>query len=53
MNVTDFLIACLEQEGVEYVFGLPDDEVEEVVFSHRDSNMMFVPVRHEQGVFWN
>ena len=45
----DLLVRCLEVEGVEYVFGLPGEELEDVLFSLRDSTITFVPVRHEQG----
>jgi len=45
----DLLVRCLEVEGVEYVFGLPGEELEDVLFSLRDSTIDFVPVRHEQG----
>ena len=46
---SDLLVRCLEVEGVEYVFGLPGEELEDVLFSLRDSTIEFVPTRHEQG----
>ena len=46
---SDLLVRCLEVEGVEYVFGLPGEELEDVLFSLHDSTITFVPVRHEQG----
>ncbi|WP_101297379.1 acetolactate synthase large subunit [Halegenticoccus soli] len=49
MNGADLLVACLEAEGVEYVFGVPGEELEDVLFALRDSSIEFVPVRHEQG----
>lgn len=49
MKASDLLVACLEREGVEYVFGLPGEELEDLLFSLRDSSITFVPVRHEQG----
>ncbi|WP_458187301.1 acetolactate synthase large subunit [Haladaptatus sp. NG-WS-4] len=49
MRASDLLVECLEREGVEYVFGLPGEELEDVLFSIRDSDIEFVPVRHEQG----
>ncbi|EMA48362.1 acetolactate synthase [Halococcus morrhuae DSM 1307] len=49
MNAADLLVESLEVEGVEYVFGLPGEELEEILFSLRDSTIEFVPVRHEQG----
>ena len=49
MNGADLLVRSLEAEGVEYVFGLPGEELEDILFSLRDSSLSFVPVRHEQG----
>jgi acetolactate synthase-1/2/3 large subunit len=48
-KASDLLVACLEREGVEHVFGLPGEEMEDLLFSLRDSDVTFVPVRHEQG----
>ncbi|MBX0294243.1 acetolactate synthase large subunit [Haloarcula nitratireducens] len=49
MRASDLLVASLEREGVEHVFGLPGEEMEDLLFSIRDSEVTFVPVRHEQG----
>jgi len=49
MKVSDLFVSCLEEEGVEYVFGLPGEETESLLFSLHDSSITFVPVRHEQG----
>ncbi|WP_372479036.1 acetolactate synthase large subunit [Halomicrobium sp. HM KBTZ05] len=49
MQVSDLLVASLEREGVEHVFGLPGEELEDLLFSLRESTVTFVPVRHEQG----
>ncbi|WP_129115773.1 acetolactate synthase large subunit [Halegenticoccus tardaugens] len=49
MNGADLLVRCLEAEDVEYVFGLPGEELEDVLFALRDSSIRFVPTRHEQG----
>nr|WP_049913631.1 acetolactate synthase large subunit [Haloferax prahovense] len=49
MKASDLLVSCLEIEGVEYVFGLPGEELEALLFSLRDSDIQFIPVRHEQG----
>jgi acetolactate synthase I/II/III large subunit len=48
-HASDLLVDCLEREGVEYVFGLPGEEIEALLFSLRDSTITFVPTRHEQG----
>ena len=50
MKVTDVLVQCLENEGVEYVFGIPGKEVLDLVDSlSRSNQIQFVNVRHEQG----
>ena len=49
MKASDLLVRCLEAEGVEHVFGLPGEELEDLLFSLRASEIEFIPVRHEQG----
>lgn len=49
MKVSDCLVACLEEEDVEYVFGVPGEENEDLLFSLDDSEVEFVPTRHEGG----
>ena len=49
MNVAELLIKCLETEGVRYVFGVPGEENEELLFALEESPIQFVPCRHEQG----
>ncbi len=49
MTVSDRIAASLEAEGVEYVFGLPGEENEDLLFSLDDSEVRFIPTRHEQG----
>lgn len=49
MKVSDKFVQCLENEGVEYVFGVPGEENEDLLFSLDDSDITFVPTRHEQG----
>ncbi|PSP79874.1 acetolactate synthase large subunit [Halobacteriales archaeon QS_4_69_225] len=49
MTASDLLVACLEREGVDHVFGLPGEEMEDLLFSLEGSDVTFVPVRHEQG----
>ncbi|MFC6718477.1 thiamine pyrophosphate-binding protein [Natrialbaceae archaeon GCM10025810] len=49
MNAADLLVSGLEREGVEHVFGVPGEEMEDLLFSLRDSEVTFVPTRHEQG----
>ncbi len=49
MTVAELLVRCLENEGVRYVFGVPGEENEDVLFALEDSSIEFVPTRHEQG----
>ncbi len=49
MKVSDLLVKCLENEGVEYVFGVPGEEMLGLVDSLSRSNIKFVSTRHEQG----
>jgi len=49
MLTADLLVSCLEAEGVEYIFGVPGEELEDLLFSLRGSEVTFVPTRHEQG----
>ncbi len=46
----DEFVACLENEGVEYVFGIPGEETLDVNEAlERSSQITFIPTRHEQG----
>jgi acetolactate synthase-1/2/3 large subunit len=49
MNTADLLVRCLENEGVEYVFGLPGEENLHVLQALRSSSIQFITTRHEQG----
>ena len=49
MKVADQFIHALETEGVEFVFGVPGEETEDLLFALEKSTIRFVPTRHEQG----
>lgn len=49
MNAAELLVRCLEAEGVRYVFGVPGEENEALLFALEPSSIQFVPTRHEQG----
>ena len=49
MKGSDFLLRCLENEGVQWIFGVPGEETLDVLDSLVDSPIQFVPARHEQG----
>ncbi|WP_024546638.1 acetolactate synthase large subunit [Picosynechococcus sp. NKBG15041c] len=49
MNTAELLIQCLENEGVEYIFGLPGEENLQILEALKNSTIRFITVRHEQG----
>jgi len=49
MKASDLILRCLESEGVEYIFGLPGEENNDLMFSLLNSKIKFILVRHEQG----
>ncbi len=50
MKASDLLIKCLEEEGIEYIFGVPGEENADFMLSLRKSGKIrFVLTRHEQG----
>jgi acetolactate synthase-1/2/3 large subunit len=49
MNTAELLVRCLENEGVEYIFGLPGEENMEVLHALENSTIRFITTRHEQG----
>src|ERR1700751_1902147 len=46
---SDLLVAALENEGVDRLFGVPGEENLDVVESLRNSKIQLVLTRHEQG----
>ncbi len=49
MKAAQLLIRCLENEGVQLVFGLPGEETLELMDALLDSRIRFIETRHEQG----
>ncbi|MEM7229273.1 MAG: acetolactate synthase large subunit [Planctomycetota bacterium] len=49
MKASDLFVKCLENEGVERIFGLPGEENADVMISLNDSPIEFVLCRHEQA----
>src|SRR5438046_10437011 len=43
------LVKCLENEGVEYIFGIPGEENIHFIDALRDSSIRYILTRHEQG----
>ena len=46
---SDLLVAALENEGVDRIFGVPGEENLDVVESLRNSSIKLILTRHEQG----
>jgi len=49
MKASDLFIAQLEEEGVEYIFGLPGEENLDFLESLRTSKIKLIVTRHEQA----
>jgi acetolactate synthase I/II/III large subunit len=50
MKATDLLVQCLENEGVEYIFGIIGKETLDLIDSlSKSKQIQFINVRHEQG----
>jgi len=50
MKASDLLVRCLEEEGIDHVFGVPGEENADFIMSLEESNRIrFVLTRHEQG----
>jgi acetolactate synthase-1/2/3 large subunit len=50
MKASDLLVKCLEEEGIEYIFGVPGEENADFMMSLEQSDKIrFVLTRHEQG----
>ena len=43
------LVQCLENEGVQYIFGIPGEENIHFIDALRDSSIRYILTRHEQG----
>jgi acetolactate synthase-1/2/3 large subunit len=50
MKASDLFVKCLEEEQVEYIFGLPGEETNDLIISLSSSpKIKFILTRHEQG----
>lgn len=50
MKASDLLVKCLEEEGIEYIFGVPGEENADFMISlEKSSKIKFILTRHEQG----
>jgi len=49
MKASELFLRSLENEGVEYIFGIPGEENLDVMDALLDSKIQFITTRHEQG----
>ena len=49
MRAADLFVRCLENEGVETIFGIPGEENLDLMDALLDSSIRFITTRHEQG----
>jgi len=49
MKASDLFVKALENEGVEYIFGIPGEENLDLLNSIKDSSIKLILTRHEQG----
>jgi acetolactate synthase I/II/III large subunit len=49
MKASDLFVKALENEGVQYVFGIPGEENLDLVESLRTSKIKLILTRHEQA----
>ena len=50
MKASDLLVKCLEEEGIEYIFGIPGEENADFMMSlEQSTKIKFILTRHEQG----
>src|SRR5262244_2566825 len=49
MKAAELMVKCLENEGVELIFGIPGEENIDVMDALLDSRIRFITTRHEQG----
>jgi acetolactate synthase-1/2/3 large subunit len=49
MKAAQLFVRCLENEGIEYIFGIPGEENLDLMDALQDSPIKFITTRHEQG----
>ncbi|MED4687656.1 acetolactate synthase large subunit [Peribacillus frigoritolerans] len=49
MKASDLFVRCLENEGVQYIFGIPGEENTDLIDSLISSDIEFILVHHEQA----
>lgn len=47
VKTSDLLVQCLQNEGIEYIFGVPGEENADFMMSLQASDIRFILTRHE------
>ncbi len=47
MNAAELFVRCLENEDVDYIFGIPGEENIDMMDALLDSSIRFITTRHE------
>jgi len=49
VKAAELFVRCLENEGLQYIFGLPGEENVDILDALLDSSIQFITTRHEQA----
>ena len=49
MKAAELFVTCLENEHVEFMFGVPGEENVDIISALLDSPIKFITTRHEQS----
>ncbi|MBI2422613.1 MAG: acetolactate synthase large subunit [Candidatus Hydrogenedentes bacterium] len=49
MKASGLMVKCLEEAGIQYIFGVPGEENADFMMSLEESSIRFILCRHEQG----
>ena len=49
MKASELFVRCLENEGIDAIYGIPGEENLDVMDALLDSDLEFVLTRHEQA----
>lgn len=50
MNASDLFVKCLEEEGIDFIFGVPGEENADFMMAlEKSKKIKFILTRHEQG----
>ncbi len=50
MKASELIVKCLENENVDYIFGIPGEENLDLMDALLESNIQFIQTRDERGL---